>query len=154
MKKKMLKRGLFGFPVGIAVGFVISLFVSARIGDGFFHPVASALTSAMGSELNAVVLQTLLCGVMGAGFATASVIWEMDSWSLARQSGVYFAVICLLMLPAAYLCNWMPHTLGGIVSYVGIFIAIFAFVWIALYLALRGKIKKMNAGVKREEQTK
>ena len=154
MKKKMLKRGLFGFPVGITVGFVISLFVSARIGDGFFHPVAAALTSAMGSELNAVVLQTLLCGVMGAGFAAASVIWEMDSWSLARQSGIYFAVISLLMLPVAYLSNWMPHTFGGIVSYVGIFIAIFAFIWIALYLALRGKIKKMNAEVKRAEQTK
>ena len=138
MKKKMLKRGLFGFPVGITVGFVISLFVSARIGDGFFHPVAAALTSAMGSELNAVVLQPLLCGVMGVGFAAASVI----------------AVISLLMLPVAYLSNWMPHTFGGIVSYVGIFIAIFAFIWIALYLALRGKIKKMNAEVKREEQTK
>lgn len=92
MKKKLILRGLLGIPVGIALGSVITVLISACMGDGLYHPVAPELTETAGSELNAVVLQTVLCAVMGAGFAAASVIWEIDVWSLAKQSGVYFAV--------------------------------------------------------------
>ena len=66
MKNKMIKRGLFGFPVGIAIGFVITVIISACVGDGNFYPVTPELAGTMGSELNAVILQTVLCGVMGA----------------------------------------------------------------------------------------
>ena len=130
MKKKMILRGLFGLPVGIALGFVITLIISACIGNGSFYPVTPELIDTMENELNAVVLQTVLCAVMGAGFAAASVIWELDSWSLAKQSGIYFLIISVIMLPIAYVTNWMQHTLLGVLSYVGIFVAIFLAVWL------------------------
>lgn len=152
MKKQIIKRGVFGFPVGIAIGYVITVIVSTFVGDGNFYPVTPELVSAMGGELNAVVLQTVLCGVMGAGFAAASVIWELDSWSLAKQSGIYFLIACILMLPIAYAANWMEHSVGGILSYIGIFIAIFISVWLAQYLSWKRKIKKMNAFVRKGEQ--
>ena len=150
MKKRLLKRGLFGFPVGIAVGFVITLMISACVGDGSFYPVTPELIDSMGSELNAVALQTALCGLMGTGFAMASLIWELDSWSLARQSGVYFALACMIMLPVAYIANWMEHSLGGFLAYVGIFVAIFLAVWLAQYLSWKRKIRKMNERVGKE----
>lgn len=150
MKKQLVKRGLFGFPVGIAVGFVITLMISACVGDGSFYPVTPELIDSMGSELNAVALQTALCGLMGTGFAMASLIWELDSWSLARQSGVYFALACMIMLPVAYIANWMEHSLGGFLAYVGIFVAIFLAVWLAQYLSWRRKIRKMNERVGKE----
>ena len=147
MKKQLVKRGLFGFPVGIAVGFVITLMISACVGDGSFYPVTPELIDSMGSELNAVALQTALCGLMGTGFAMASLIWELDSWSLARQSGVYFALACMIMLPVAYIANWMEHSIGGFLAYVGIFVAIFLAVWLAQYLSWKRKIRKMNERV-------
>lgn len=150
MKKQLVKRGLFGFPVGIAVGFVITLMISACVGDGSFYPVTPELIDSMGSELNAVALQTALCGLMGTGFAMASLIWELDSWSLARQSGVYFALACMIMLPVAYIANWMEHSLGGFLAYVGIFVAIFLAVWLAQYLSWKRKIRKMNERVGKE----
>lgn len=150
MKKQLVKRGLFGFPVGIAVGFVITLMISACAGDGSFYPVTPELIDSMGSELNAVALQTALCGLMGTGFAMASLIWELDSWSLARQSGVYFALACMIMLPVAYIANWMEHSLGGFLAYVGIFVAIFLAVWLAQYLSWKRKIRKMNERVGKE----
>ena len=151
MKKKMILRGLFGLPTGIAIGFVITLIISACIGNGSFYPVAPELTDTMGNELNAVILQTVLCAIMGAGFAAASVIWELDSWSLAKQSGIYFLIASLIMLPIAYVSNWMKHTLLGVLSYAGIFIAIFVVVWLFQYLLWTRKIKKMNALVGKEE---
>lgn len=151
MKKKIIMRGLFGLPTGIAIGFVITLIISACIGTGSFYPVTPELIDTMGNELNAVILQTVLCAIMGVGFAAASVIWELDSWSLAKQSGVYFMIISVIMLPIAYVTNWMKHTILGVLSYVAIFAAIFVVVWISQYLLWKRKIKKMNALVSKDE---
>lgn len=150
MKKQIIKRGLFGFPVGIAIGFVITIIISVCVRDGNFYPVTPELIETMGNEVNAVILQTVLCGIMGTGFAMASVIWELDSWSLAKQSGIYFLIVCIIMLPIAYIANWMEHSIGGFLSYVGIFVAIFVAVWLAQYLIWKGKIKKMNELINKE----
>ena len=143
-------RGLLGLPTGIAIGFVITLIISACIGNGSFYPVTPELIDTMGNELNAVILQTVLCAVMGVGFAAASVIWELDSWSLAKQSGIYFMIISVIMLPIAYVTNWMKHTALGVLSYVAIFVAIFIIVWLSQYLLWKRKIKKMNALVSKD----
>ncbi len=150
VKKKTIRRGLLGLPTGIAIGFVITLIISACVGDGSFYPVTPELIGAMGNELNAVILQTVLCAIIGAGFAAASVIWELDSWSLAKQSGIYFLTISIIMLPVAYFANWMKHSLAGVLSYVGIFTAIFVVVWISQYLLWKRNIKRMNAFVSEE----
>ena len=149
MKKTLILRGFLGFPIGIAIGFVITILISVCVGDGSFYPVTPELIDTMGNELNAVILQTVLCGIMGSGFAMASVIWEIDSWSLARQSAIYFAVACMVMFPIAYAANWMKHSIGGIVAYVGVFVVIFSFVWIIQYLIWKRKIKKMNGCIEK-----
>lgn len=154
MKKQILSRGLVGFPVGIAIGFVITLIISAYIGDGSYYPVTPKLIGSMGNELNAVILQTVLCGTMGSGFAMASVIWELDSWSLAKQSGIYFLIACIIMFPIAYITSWMKHSVTGVLSYVGIFVVIFVMVWIAQYLSWKHKIKRMNDCFKKGKDTK
>ena len=77
MKKQIIYRGLLGLPLGIAVGFIIALVISMCINDGRFYPVQPELMERMGSELNAVIFQTVSCGVLGAGFAMASVIWQI-----------------------------------------------------------------------------
>lgn len=148
MKKKLIQRGFLGVLLGIAIGYVITVIVSICIGDGLFYPVNLKLVNMMGNELNAILLQTALSGIMGTGFAMASVIWEIDSWSLAKQSGIYFAIACMVMLPISYFANWMPHSTGGILSYVGIFVAIFLFTWLVQYSVLKRKVKKMNEGIK------
>ena len=110
MKKKMIQRGLLGFPLGIAIGFVITVIISMCIGDGSFYPVTPELIDTMKNELNAVILQTILCGIMGTGFAMASVIWKIDSWSLAKQSGIYFSIACVTMFICRNIrCNFRHH---------------------------------------------
>ena len=151
MKKKIIMRGLFGLPTGIAIGFVITLIISICIGNGSFYPVTPELIDATGNELNAVILQTVLCAIMGAGFAAASIIWELDSWSLAKQSGIYFIIISVIMLPIACFTNWMKHTALGVLSYVAIFVAIFVVVWLSQYLLWKRKIKQMNTLVSKDQ---
>ena len=154
MKKKLIGRGLIGFPVGIAIGYVITVIISICIGDGFFHPVNPELVNKMGSELNAILIQTGLSGIMGTGFAMASVIWEIDSWSLAKQSVIYFSIACVTMFPIAYITNWMKHNAIGILSYVGIFVAISGITWLIQYFVWKRKVKRMNDRVRNSNNAK
>ena len=59
MKKKIISRGVAGFPIGIAIGFVITVIISVCVGDGLFYPVTPELIVTAGNELNAVILQTV-----------------------------------------------------------------------------------------------
>ncbi len=147
MKKKIILRGLIGLPLGIAIGFIFSLIISIIIGNGVFYPVSPSLIKTMGNELNAVILQTVLCSLIGIGFSASSVIWELDSWSLFKQSGIYFFIISIIMLPSAYFANWMEHSLIGFLSYIGIFALIFFVVWLSIYISCKHKINKMNAAI-------
>ena len=101
MKKEALFRGLLGVPLGIALGHIISLLASLGLAGGEFSPCVPSLVQAMGSEVAAVALQTGLSGLLGAAFGAGSVVWSLDHWSLVKQTGVYFLIGSLAMLPIA-----------------------------------------------------
>lgn len=126
MKKKILFRILWGFPFGMALGQIITILTSLTFGDGGYYPCVPELISMTGSEIGAVSLQAFLCGILGAGFAAASAIWEIENWGLLKQTAIYFLITSLLMMPIAYAACWMEHSVQGVLSYFGIFVLIFA----------------------------
>ncbi len=98
----------------------------------------------MGNEINAVIVQTILYGLLGVGFAASSVIWEIDSWSIVKQTGIYFSIISVIMLPIAYFAYWMEHSIVGFLIYIGIFTLIFIVIWIIQFSIGRYNVRKMN----------
>ena len=152
MKKKLLLRGAMGFPIGIAIGYVITICISLMWADGYYSPCVPELAEALGSGSGAVILQALLCGLLGAGFAASSVIWELESWSLVRQTGVYFFIISLIMLPIAYAAYWMEHSVAGVLGYFGVFVLIFAVIWGIQFVIGKWNVKKMNEKISEEKQ--
>ena len=145
MKKNMIKRAMQGIPIGIAIGYVISIVTSVIWGEGYYSPCVPELRDAAGGEIQAVVLQAALCGLLGAVFGAASVLWDVEEWSIAKQTGIYFVVVCAAMMPTAYLLYWMEHSIAGFVQYLLMFVIIFAFVWISQYLIMMRKIRAINA---------
>ncbi len=144
MKKMMLIRGLYGFPSGVTIGVFISLFVSWCIGDGRFYPVNPDLVAALGTEWTAVLVQLLVCGMIGMVGSAASVIWLIDHWSLARQSCLNFIILFMLIFLSGYFLSWFPLSLVSFIVFTLTFTLIFLIVWITEYLLLRHKIKNMN----------
>lgn len=144
MKKKIVLRGVLGFPIGIAIGYLITIFFSLVWANGYYSPCVPELISAAGNEINAVVLQALCCGLLGAGCAASSVIWEMENWSVIKQTGIYFIIISVIMLPTAYFTYWMEHSVIGTLSYFGIFVLIFAFIWIVQFTIGKHNVRRMN----------
>ena len=148
MKKKMILRGVGGFPQGVALGYFITILVSFIWGNGYYAPCMPGLVSMMGSEINAVILQALLCGLVGSGFAAASVIWEMEHWSIVKQTGIYFSIVSIIMMPIAYLAHWMEHSMIGFFIYFGIFVLLFLIIWIVQFIAGMRNVRKMNENLK------
>lgn len=144
MKKKIIMRSLLGFPIGIAAGYLITILLSFVWAKGYYSPCVPELISSMGNEINAVILQTVLCGILGTGFAASSVIWEMDNWSIIKQTGIYFSIISVVMLPVAYFAYWMEHSVVGFLIYFGIFVLIFGIIWITQFVIGKCNVRKMN----------
>lgn len=144
MKKKIVLRSLLGFPLGLAMGYMITIIISLVFADGYYSPCVPELTTTMGSEINAVLFQAFLCAILGSGFGAASVIWEIEDWGLVKQTGIYFSSVSVIMMPIAFVTHWMEHSLKGILSYFGIFFIIFAAIWVIQYAIAKRNVKKMN----------
>lgn len=144
MKKKIMMRCLSGFPIGLSIGYLITIVISLIWADGYYASCVPELAEMMGNEINAVILQALLCSILGMGFAGCSVIWEIESWGIAKQTGIYFLIVSLIMMPIAYVTYWMEHSIRGVLSYFAIFVLIFAIVWVIQYGRAKHNIKRMN----------
>ena len=145
MKKELIKRCLFGAPLGLAISTIITIAISLTVGDGLYYAVVPSLARDMGGEINAVLLQAGLSMVYGAAWAGASVVWDAEHWSLLRMTLVHLIVTSVSTFPIAYFARWMPHSTTGILLYVGIFVFIYAGIWIGQYSGMKKRIAAMNA---------
>lgn len=147
MKRQAILRGFLGFPIGIAIGYCITIVISLIWAKGYYAPCVPDLISAVGNEINGVVVQALLTGLLGAGFGACSVIWEIERWGIVKQTGVYFGIISVIMMPTAYLLYWMEHSFQGFFGYFGIFALIFIIIWVIQYTIGKYTVRKMNANL-------
>lgn len=151
MKKKFFIRALIGAPIGITISHIITVATSLVINDGSFYPVVPELIEQCGSEINAVTLQTVCTLLYGAVWGGMSAIWEKENMSLLRTTITHLIVCSAATFPAAYFLRWMPHNAAGILGYFGIFLAIYAVIWISQYLAIKRRIGQINDKVRRQK---
>lgn len=142
--KKAILRGVLGFPMGIFLSITITILISLSLGTGEYNPVVPELTNLTNSEINAVVLQYILSGILGFMFAAGSAVFEVEQFSLVKQIVIHFFISVFTMLPIAYILRWMDHSIGGIVTYVGIFLIIYVIIWIIQYMSWKKKILQIN----------
>ena len=125
VKKQIFLRSLLGAPLGLASSIFITIVISLIIGDGAYHAVVPELVSDCGGELNAVIVQAVLSFIYGAAWGGASVVFEIDEWSILKQTLVHLGVCSAASFPIAYFARWMPHGWKGILFYVGIFFGVY-----------------------------
>ena len=146
MKKKIIRRCLAGMPVGVMISVVITIIISLTNGDGKYYMVHPDLVTDCGTEIAAVIIQTLCSMLYGAAFAGASVVWDTD-WSLTKMTAIHFLICSAATFPIAYLLRWMEHSAGGVLIYFGQFLAIYIAIWIASYARLKRSINALNKKV-------
>lgn len=151
MKKEFVLRVFIGLLGGIVISYLITIGISLAIGDGSYYPCVPNLIERFGNEVTAIIIQTVLSAVLGAGFAGSSIIWEMDEWSLLKQTSIYFGIVSVLMMTVAYICEWMEHSVKGVLVYFAIFFAIFVVVWIVQYFTWKIRISKIEEGIQKKK---
>jgi ABC-type multidrug transport system permease subunit len=144
IKKELLKRCLRGAPLGLAINMVITIIISVAVGDGTYHAAVPQLIADSGSEINAVIVQAVLALIYGAAWAGASVIWEVEHWSILKQTVVHLIICSAASFPIAYFAGWMPRSGSGILLFFGMFFVIYLIVWLALYSAMKKRVKEIN----------
>ena len=144
MKKEVAKRAILGFIYGVFIGQTILIIESLFMRDGNFYAVSNSLLELAGTKIAAVIIQYFLTGIIGTTFAATTVIFEMDNWSLLRQTIIHFIITSIVMYIAGFLCGWFPHTVGSTLAWFGVFIVVYIIFWICFSLHYKNKVKKMN----------
>jgi len=81
---------------------------------------------------------TLAVGVIIAAVSASSVIYQVDRWSLTRQSITHLVVMLVTVLPALLLSGWFPvDTVGGVLLVVAVFALVGLVLWSSLFLIMR-----------------
>ncbi len=144
MRNTIFLRALSGALIGICLSQIIALFISFCIGDGSFIPCAPICIDRFGSELSGVTIQFFLSGLLGAVFGGASVIWDVDHWSILRATATHFLTTGIIFIPVSLLLGWCEPNLTGVVYYTGFYGGIYLCIWIGSYLSYRHRIRKIN----------
>lgn len=150
--KKIVSRVLYSFPIGISCSVGISLLLSLIFGEGKYYPFASPLVLFTGSEVKAMLMQTILSGILGSVFGGMSFIWEIERWSILKQTAVYFLSVSIPMMGISYLLYWMEHSLSGFLLYFLIFVMVFIVVWLFNLAAYWFKVRRMNRDLHLEKK--
>ncbi len=144
---KILKRGLFGFPIGVTISMLIVFFASLIIGEKsgetlyVLHPDA---ISKYGSELNAFAVIIFTSGFLGVLYSSTSAFFEIDKWSLTKATIIHFILTTSVLLFVAHLNYWLERSLVGVLSYLIISAVIYLGIWTGMYFFWKSKIKNLN----------
>lgn len=153
MKKKILLRSLLGAPIGVTVSLIITIIFSLSLGHGEYFPAPHELIDWCGGNATAGVIVQMICSLfVGAVCGGSSVIWEIEKWSLLKQTLVHFAVIAVPFFGIGYVINWMPHHIYGALGYIGGFVGGYLIMWLSIYFSVKAKINKMNKQLQTMQQ--
>lgn len=142
LTKKTISRILIGFPLGVFINATISLIISLCQKE--LIVLTPMLIDRMGGALSAYCLQYLLSGIVGATFAGCSIIFEVEQWSLFKQSMLHFFPTSLLFLVVSLLCGWIPVDTLGIFIFLIAFFFLYFFLWVSQYYFWKKQIEETN----------
>ena len=142
MAKKLISRALHGFGITVSVCLLVQLVIAQFTGNS----VTPSFGSHFRNEAAAALAQLGLTGIVGAAFACAAEIFEIERWGFLRQGIVHFLVTAAVWMPIAYLC-WMPESRVGIWIAIGGWTLTYAVNWTVQYLIYRYRIAALNRSI-------
>ena len=144
MIKKAIYKGLSSFSYGVTINLILGILLTFTIGEGKTAPVVPEFAAHFPSDLIAFGVQCLLIGITAMSFSMGTEIMEIKSWSLVKQSIVYFIVTSAVWVPVSMFCwgfgKYMHSTITVICSYVTGYVIS----WYIQYRICRQDIEAIN----------
>ena len=143
MLKKTAQLAFTGFVLGMAIGNIIAI-VSSYAAGGQVLAFSPELLEKTGSAALALLLQTLLSGLMGAVSFGGVILYEIDSLPLPAVSIIHCAMILAVYFPIAFSLYWLEPTPRDIGMMGLIMISAYAVIWLIMYAHYRMEVREMN----------
>lgn len=141
---KFLKAGIRGIPIGITIGFIISLIITVSLKLPTYSPSSEVFDGHFANNTQAVIASAILWALMGFVTAMSSRIFVIESWSITKKTVVHFLVTYLVFTPLAILAGWFPLEINFLISYSLSFIIVYIIEWVIMMQAARARIDKLN----------
>ena len=140
MAKKVIRLAVIGFILGAAIGNVISL-----LSGGPSHMATDkALSMTGGSVAGALILQSVIEGLMGAANFAGVALYEAESLNLVKATLFHFLIVLGTYFPTAFFLGWIKIEVLDIAVMTLIMAAAFFVIWLIFYLIYRKQTKELN----------
>jgi hypothetical protein len=150
MAEKTLKRMGMGYVIGMPVGTLILVFLSYATEGGALL-FTDALLQRVGSEASALLVQTMLSGIIGAVGMGATSFFDIEGWSVLKSALAYYATYTIAFLPIGFFLGWLEGPADALVM-----AEIFALVEFSITLAMtvhyRVQVRNLNALLEESRQ--
>ena len=135
--KKAIRRALFGFELGLAVGIILMLTGTFD----YLPPEGKAVK---------LVICMIVSGLMGSLGMGMTVVFEIESWSIARATFTHMGAVIVGYLLMGWIEGWFKYSdspVDLIITAVCIIAAYFV-IWMVMYLKSKSQIRKINEDLK------
>lgn len=141
--KKALLRGLIGIPIGVYINVTVMLMISLSLGK-----VVNYRTAFSDSPLSAFLINYIISILVGFTFAFGSAIFEVERWSITKQTFLHFVLITSVFIPSAVIGKWTQPEFFSISIYIGLFVILYVLIWLIQYNFWKKRIEKINERLK------
>ena len=159
MWKKCLGRGAVSFTACVTANVLILTAKTAgtvrMTGDVRALPeLVPEYAAHFENPFIALMVQTLLCGMIGFAFGGCSVIMEIAKWSMVRQAVVHFLLTACVWVPVSIFCWGLGRYL---ISFICIFLGMlftYTVTWTCQIIVCRKEVARINAQLLERENWK
>lgn len=143
-----MKKYVTSATLGITIGTSLAIFFSALFAEGDFTPVNPYSWAGGFYMQHLTAWQTMLVAVLiwaaiGILFQAADVIFSKD-WSLLKMSLTHFVVTATGFTILGILAGWMPLNLRNLLFFWGIYVLIYAIIYLINYRQMKASIEAIN----------
>ncbi|MBO4535138.1 MAG: DUF3021 domain-containing protein [Clostridia bacterium] len=146
-KQRIILHLAVGFVLGGALGNLIALIVSVSSGSGVH--VVSQVRAAQLTLPGAVILQTVLAGLLGMAGVGGMLYYDVERWSLLGATAVHYLSVMACFVAVSFALDWLPPQWPFYLISIAAMTAAFATIWLIMYLKWKREVKKMNEDLKK-----
>ena len=158
MWKKCLWRGMLSFTTCVTVNVFILMaktMNAVRItGNAQALPdLVPEYAAHFENPFMALMVQTLLCGLIGFAFGCCSVIMEIARWSMVRQAVVHFVLTACVWVPVSIFCWGLgKYWISLMCVFLGMLFT-YAVTWTCQILICKREVARINERLLERETT-
>ncbi|MBM7604893.1 hypothetical protein JOC75_002897 [Metabacillus crassostreae] len=119
--------------------------------SAFFIFIALTIMMLQGIEASVPIIWSNMLGsiVMGIYFGSASLIFDIETWSPLKQTIIHFLFSIMIWLPLAIFIGWLPLEPLPLTLGIGSFVIVYLIFWYGIQMYFKRLEKEMNNSVKK-----